>query len=194
MNGRSPENIGNRHPAHAPHGAYPCEGEDAWVTIAVTSDEQWRNLAEEMGDSDLANDARFADLISRYRHQDELDEIISSWTRDKSGQEIMRALQSRGISCAPVYKVEDIFNDPQFQDRELLELVDHPATGPYFLPGAPWKMSGTPGKVRWPAPTLGQHNRVVFGEVLGMSDAQIQGLDDAGVTGTVPDPMKNTAG
>ena len=81
---------------------------------------------------------------------------------------------------------EDIFNDPHYQERGLLELVDHPSAGMYFLPGVAWKMSATPGAVRWPAPRLGEHNDFVFGELLGMGEPEIARLGDEGVTGTEP--------
>jgi benzylsuccinate CoA-transferase BbsF subunit len=186
MNGRSQTNRGNRHPVYAPQGVYPCEGDDSWVTIAVTSDDEWKRLCEVMDAPELAADSRFADVISRHEHNDKLDAIIGDWTRDRNANDIMTNLQAKGIACAPVYKGEDIFNDPHYQERGLLEMVVHPSTGPYFMPGIAWKMSKTPGEVRWPAPTLGQHNGYVFGELLAMPNTAIEELAAEGVTGTVP--------
>ncbi len=82
---------------------------------------------------------------------------------------------------------ENIFNDPHYQHREVLELVDHPSTGPYFLPTAAWKMSKTPGQVRWPAPRLGEHNEFVFRNLLGLSEQTIEELAAEGLTGTTPE-------
>ncbi|MCH7627002.1 MAG: CoA transferase, partial [Chloroflexi bacterium] len=73
--------------------------------------------------------------------------------------------------------------------RGLLELVDHPSTGPYLIPGIAWKMSRTPGRIRWPSPRLGEHNPFVYGELLGMKDEDIARMDRDGVTGTRPDGM-----
>jgi benzylsuccinate CoA-transferase BbsF subunit len=186
MDGQQPSNRGNRHPVMAPHGAYPCRGDDKWITIAVSTDDEWARLCEVMDRTDLADDERFADLISRLRNQDTLDEVISSWTAGRDPQELAEALQREGIASSPVMTGEDIFNDPHYQERGLLELVDHPSAGMYFLPGVSWKMSATPGSVRWPAPRLGEHNDFVFSEVLGMTASDIARLDEEGVTGTEP--------
>jgi benzylsuccinate CoA-transferase BbsF subunit len=195
MNRRNPQNRGNRHPIYAPHGAYPCKepalsqskGEDEWVTIAVTSDGEWRGLCEVMGRPELADDSRYEDVLSRHKRHGELDGIISEWTRDRDAYEVTQALQAKGIAAAPVLTGEGIFNDPHYQERGLLELVDHPSTGPYFLPGIAWKMSKSPGSVRWPSPRLGEHNRRIFGELLGMSEQAIDELDANGVSGYAPE-------
>ena len=145
MNHRNPENRGNRHPVYAPHGAYRCKGEDSWLTLAVTSDEEWERVCEVMGMPELAADPRFADLLSRHERHDDLDEIITGWTRDRAAHDCMKVLRERGVPAAPVLSGEGIFNDPHHQERGLLEMVDHPSTGPYFLPTISWKMSRSPG-------------------------------------------------
>ena len=142
-----------------------------------------------MGREGLAADSRYADLLSRCENHDELDEIISAWTRVSDANELMHALQDEGVAATVVFKGEDIFNDPHYQERGLLELVDHPSTGPYFLPGVAWKMSGTPGRVRGHSPRLGEHNTFVYGDLLGMKREDIDRMDREGVTGTRPDGM-----
>ena len=186
MDGEPPKNRGNRHPTMAPHGAYPCRGEDSWITIAIASDDEWASLCRVMGNTDLVEDERFGDVLSRIRNQDALDEIVGAWTQDHDAITLTETLQEAGIAAAPVMKGEDIFNDPHYQERELLELVDHPSAGVYFLPGAAWKMSATPGVVRWPSPRLGEHNDFVFGELLGMASQDIEQLNEEEVTGTEP--------
>ena len=186
MTGKSPQNRGNRHPVYAPHGAYPCVGEDEWITIAVADDGEWERLCEAMDMPFLANDPDYGDVLSRHRNLDALDEIIAQWTQSKSAVELMRLLQNAGVSAAPVMTGEAIFNDPHYQERGLLEFVDHPSCGPYFMPGAAWKMSETPPGVRWHAPRLGEHNAQVFGELLGMSAGAIDELEAEGVSGTAP--------
>ena len=187
MNHRNPENRGNRHPVYAPHGAYRCKGEDSWLTLAVTSDEEWERVCEVMGMPELAADPRFADLLSRHERHDDLDEIITGWTRDRAAHDCMKVLRERGVPAAPVLSGEGIFNDPHHQERGLLEMVDHPSTGPYFLPTISWKMSRSPGSVRWPSPTLGQHNNLMYGELLGLSGKEIAKMEADGVIGTVPE-------
>ena len=186
IDGEQPENRGNRHATIAPHGAYPCRGEDSWITIAVASDDEWANLCKVMGSPKLVVDERFADVLSRLRNQDALDEVIGAWTQGHDAIALTESLQKAKIAATPVMRGEDIFNDPHYQERGLLELVDHPSAGVYFLPGTAWKMSATPGVVRWPAPRLGEHNDLVFRELLGMSSPDIDLLSDEGVTGTEP--------
>lgn len=188
MNGKHAENRGNRHPVYAPHGAYPCSGEDEWITIAIADDMEWQRLCAAMDMPELAMRSDYFDILSRHRNHDALDAVISGWTQDKSADDLMRKLQDAEVSAAPVMTGEAIFNDPQFQERSLLEFVDHPSCGPYFMPGAAWKMSDTSPGVRWHAPRLGEHNLPVFGELLGMSAGAIAELEAEGVSGTAPQP------
>lgn len=186
MNGKSPENRGNRHSVHAPHGAYPCRGEDEWITIAVSDDEEWQRLCAAMDMPRLAIDADYRDIPARHRNHDALDGLISGWTQDKPAADLMRLLRDAGVPAAPVMTGEAIFDDPQYQERGLLEFVDHPSCGPYFMPGAAWKMSETPPGVRWHAPRLGEHNERIFGELLGMDAGAIAALQAQGISGTTP--------
>ena len=189
MNGREPRNVGNRHPVYAPHGVYRCRGDDSWVTVAVGSDREWRELCQAMGRPELCDDPRFVDVSARHRNHDELDEIIGEWTKHRDATELMQALQARRVPSAPVLSGEGIFNDPQFQERGLLELVDHSSTGPYLMPGVAWKMSKTPGEIRWPSPRLGEHNDFVYGELLGRTKSELAVLRSERIIGTVPDGM-----
>ncbi|MXY47057.1 MAG: CoA transferase [Chloroflexi bacterium] len=186
MTGRRAENRGNRHPVYAPHGAYRCSGEDAWVTIVIADDAEWARLCAVMGKPQLAEHPDYADVLSRRRNHDALDALLSEWTRDKSATDATQILQGAGVSAAPVMTGEMIFNDPHYQERELLEFVEHPSCGPYFMPGAAWKMSATPPGVRWHAPRLGEHNAQIFGELLGMAPDAIAELEAEGVSGTAP--------
>ena len=136
--------------------------------------------------SHLASDPDYEDMLARHRNHDALDAVISAWTQDKPAYDIMQLLQDASVSATPVMTGEAIFNDPQYQERGLLEFVDHPSCGPYFLPGAAWKMSETTPGVRWHAPRLGEHNEQVFGELLGMSTEAIDELESGGVSGSVP--------
>ena len=177
MNKRNPARRGNRHPYMAPHGIYRCRGEDEWLALAVSSDAEWRALCGVIGKPGLAGDPRYADALGRHERQDELDAVLTDWARDKDSNDAMSALQAVGVSATPVESSEMIFDDPHYQERGLMELVDHPSTGPQFMPGISWKMSKTPGGVRWPTPTLGQHNGEIFGELLGLGQGDLAALD-----------------
>ena len=186
MTGREPERIGNRSRWHAPAGAYPCAGEDRWLTIAVTNESQWAALTAEMGAPHLAADPKFADAQSRLNNQDELDALISQWTRGQDAFQLAQQLQSAGVPAAPVMRGPDLLQDPHYKERNTFITVNHPQTGAQQYPGLPWRMSATPGEIRAPSPTLGQHNREIYGGLLGMPAADIDALESAGVIGTVP--------
>ena len=186
MTGQEPERRGNRSGWYAPANSYRCAGEDRWVTIAVTNQDQWRSLAQAMGADGLADDPRFATKEARRENHDDLDRIISEWTIGLEAYDLTRKLQRLGVPAGPVLRGPDLLQDAHYKDRGTFVTVDHPQVGPKQYPGIPWKMSATPGVVRWPSPTLGQHNREVYGELLGLNGLEIDQLDQTGVIGTKP--------
>lgn len=181
VNGRVAGRQGNRAPDAAPHGAYPCKGEDRWCVIAVYTDQQWEALREAMGDPPWARDERFQTLLGRKRHEEELDGHIAGWTRGKTPEEVMTLLQGRGVPAGVVERPEDLFNDPQLRHRGHFVVLHHSEIGPHSYDGIPFKLSKTPGRLRMPAPCLGEHNRFVYREFLGLTDAEIDALEAEGV-------------
>jgi crotonobetainyl-CoA:carnitine CoA-transferase CaiB-like acyl-CoA transferase len=186
LNGKIPERMGNRHPAHAPQGCYPCQGEDKWVAIAVSSDQEWAALDELMGNPDWFEDEKFADQKSRRENQDALDELISAWTSQRDHIEAMRELQTAGVPAGAVLDAAELTADEHLQARDFFWEIDHPDVGPKIYAGQPFKMSGTPLTLRGPAPCLGQHNEYVLRELLGYSEAEITRLKEEGRIGTEP--------
>ncbi|MQF92588.1 MAG: CoA transferase [SAR202 cluster bacterium] len=186
MTGQEPERRGNRSGWYAPANSYRCAGEDRWVTIAATNQDQWRSLAQAMDADGLADDPRFATKEARRENHDDLDRIISEWTIGLEAYDLTRKLQRLGVPAGPVLRGPDLLQDAHYKDRGTFVTVDHPQVGPKQYPGIPWKMSATPGVVRWPSPTLGQHNREVYGELLGLNGLEIDQLDQTGVIGTKP--------
>lgn len=186
ITGQEPERLGDRSPYFAPHNVYPCAGEDRWITIAATSDEEWARLATAIGHPELVDDPRFAALESRIRNQDELDDIISAWTSSREMYQIALELQEQGIPTGPVLRGPDLLQDPHYQDRNTFNEVTHSQVGPKWYPGFAWRMSATPGQVHWPSPTLGEHNHLIYSQLLGLTDQEITGLEETGVIGTKP--------
>ncbi|MDP6549770.1 MAG: CoA transferase [Dehalococcoidia bacterium] len=186
MTREEPERRGNRSPYFAPHNVYPCLGEDRWVTIAAASGEQWSGLAGLIGGEGLATDPRFATAAGRLEHQDELDGIIARWTAGRDAFQVVRELQEIDVPSAAVLRGPDLLEDPHYNDRGTFVTVNHPQVGPRRYPGMAWKMSATPGQVRWASPTLGQHNHQVYGELLGLPQKEIGALEAKGVIGTKP--------
>ena len=167
MNGRIPLPQGNRDDAMAPHGCYRCRGEDKWVAIAVGNDSEWKDLCLVMGKPELIADERFGDTFCRLKNQDELDRIITEWTRGQAPVDVMTQLQKVNIASAPVYCAEELHKDPHLRERGFFMEINHPEAGRRELPGVFAKLSETPGAIREPDPLLGEHTDWALGELLG---------------------------
>ena len=135
MNGRVATRHGNHHLSMAPHGVYRCKGDDKWVAIAVSSDEEWIAFCNAIGNSQLAADSKFCDLIGRLRHEDELDRIVSNWTGALEHYEVMNILQKAGIAAGAVLNAAELVVDPQLNERGYFEMVHHPEAGSHKLLG-----------------------------------------------------------
>ena len=179
--GEAPPPRANRDPNCAPHGVYPSSGEDEWIAIAVDDEPSWRALCGVMGRPDLARDPRFADLAARKGHEDELDGIIAAWTAAHDRWVLADRLQDAGVAAAAVENVADALErDPQ--------LARH-----YRDVRQPWapdvsiivqdeiiRLAGREVPLR-PAPRMGEDNRYVCCELLGMSDDEYAQLLADGV-------------
>ena len=186
---------GNRHPAMAPHGVYRCAGEDQWVAISVRTDEEWWEMCEAMQMPQLAHNPRFETLPSRLRNQDELDDIIERWTCQASRYHVAQLLQERGVPAGPVLDCgADAYDNPHLQDRDYFQVVDQPDAGTHLLSGQIWKMANRPEVRHGPAPGLGQHNRQILGDLVGISSDALDNMEREQVIGTVPLPGSDMGG
>ena len=181
MNGRIAESRGNRHPYLAPHGIYPCAGDERWVSIAVETTEEWAALCEAMERQDLVETPDLATYEGRAHHRQEIDQAIADWTRSREPHDVMETLQSKGVAAMHCLNQEGRYFDPHIQAREVYVEVEHPVLGKEPVYGVPYRLSETPGKVRGPAPLLGQHNDFVLQEVLGLSAEEQARLVEAKV-------------
>jgi crotonobetainyl-CoA:carnitine CoA-transferase CaiB-like acyl-CoA transferase len=162
----------------APHGIYPCQGDDQWIAIVVESDEQWKKFCRVMDDSDLCEDERFRSTYERLEQQEALDEAVSNWTRRHSKYEATDILQSAGIAAAPVLSREEKLSDPQLVARGDFTKTCHPVSGEETLDANPWRLSKTPPEIYRHAPLVGEHNDYVYGELLKMSASEIRALQE----------------
>ncbi|TET38611.1 MAG: CoA transferase [Dehalococcoidia bacterium] len=185
-NGRVAMPMGNRHPSMAPHGCYRSRGEDSWLVIAISSDEEWRSFCHVMGDPPWTEDERFADTLSRWQNQEELDQLIEDWTSQYDHYELMNRLQQAGVKAGAVLDVAELMEDPHLRERGFFERLSHPEAGTHLYPGLSWRMAVTPGRLRLPAPCFGEHNQYVFGELLGMSEEELLRMAEEGVTASEP--------
>ncbi len=179
--GRTAQPQGNRDPRHAPHGVFPCAGEDRWCAIAVTSDEQWRALARIIGGGELAADPRYAETAQRLAAQDELEALIGAWTAPRAVGDVERALQAAGVPAHRVSTMQDVQEDPQLAQRGHWWPSEHPVIGKVSYESPAWRLSETPPPHPTHAPLLGQDNEYVYRELLGYSEEEFTELLIEGV-------------
>jgi benzylsuccinate CoA-transferase BbsF subunit len=177
MNGRVRMRKGNKHDQMAPHNCYRCRGDDNWITIAVANEQEWSALCRAMGEPGLAQDPRFSSAETRWRNQDQLDELIGDWTSNQDHYELMHKLQAAGVAATPSLSNKALFNDPHLKARKAFTQVEHPVLGKDWVLAPPWRLSGTPASIRRHGPLLGEHNHEVFERRLGMSRDEIKGLE-----------------
>ena len=181
INGSQTKVMGSRHPDFAPHGIYPAAGDDAWLTIAVTQEDQWIALKSIARDASWSRDSRFSSVALRLQHVDDLDAAIAAWTSREPRDALVGKLRAAGIASSPVLSVEEQWRDPHYAARGIRHDVQIPVYGNEGLYAAPWKFSDFAPRIDRCAPRLGEHNQRVFGAMLGLSDEEIAGLQQAGV-------------
>ena len=182
LNGPRPNRrMGNRDQIMAPHGVYRCKGEDAWITIAIANQEEWDGLCDAMGHPEWLADESFSDGDRRWMSQDELDRRLSDWTMNYTPFELMNLLQGKGVAAVPSYSAKDLFDDPHLKERRFSEKVTEPSGQDYTVITAPWALDGRRPAARRHAPSPGEDNQRVFGELLGLSSVEVERLTAAGV-------------
>ena len=176
-NGRIQTRMGNRSPYGAPHGIYRCQGEDRWCAVAVFTDTEWEGMCRAMGNPEWSQDGRFATVLGRVQHADELDQCIEEWTSERQAEEVTGLLQREGVAAGMVQNPEDLLErDPQMKERGHYVPLEHPEIGSMHIDADAYRLSDTPGRLRRHAPLLGEHNDYVCSEILGMSEDEINEL------------------
>ncbi len=165
----------------APAGCYRCQGQDSWCVVEVTGDDDWRRLRRAMGDPDWARDAGYDTTAGRLAARSALDEGLASWTVLHTEDEVQACLQEAGVSAARVVAPRDVFDDSHLNATGFYWTTDHTALGKWKYPRLPIHLGAAPELEPHPAPMLGEHNGYVFGELLGLSGAEIEALTEEGV-------------
>jgi crotonobetainyl-CoA:carnitine CoA-transferase CaiB-like acyl-CoA transferase len=178
--GKDPQPIGNASPAAVPHDCYPCKGEDRWCVIAAETEAQWRALAEILG-SDVSGNARFQTLEGRLKHREELNKILSGWTKPQDAFDAMNRLQQVGVPAGVVQTGEDLINDPQLKARGFIVEVDNPRLGKVILPNFPLRFARAKLTRRWEFPVLGKDTETVLRDVVGYNAETIAAHKQDGV-------------
>lgn len=167
-------------PNVAPSNVYPTK-DDSIILIAANQDTVFGRLAEAMGQPELTKDKRYATHAARGVHQEELDELVAAWTRTVDADEIEMIMAESGVPAGKIYRAPDMLEDAQFKARQAIITVMHPKFGELRMQNVAPKLSATPGKVRAPAPELGQHNEEIYGQLLNLSTKRIAKLKSEGI-------------
>lgn len=165
----------------APYGCYKCLGNDRWCTIAVFTEEEWQALCHVLGNPTWSKKKKFSTFSARKRHIEELNEFLEQWSAQHTPEEVMTLLQQAGIPAGIVEDANDLANDPHLVARNFFAQVDHPVLGRTICANTPIKFSRTPARFRRAAPLLGQDNRYVYRELLGMSEQELSQYIERGV-------------
>ena len=169
--GKVPARLGNRHPSIVPYETFAAS--DGEFVLAVGNDEQWRRFC---AIAELPEDERFATNRQRVTGYDQLRPFVADRLRTKPRQHWIDKLTAAGVPCGSVRNFQELFDDPQLAAREMLARVEHATIGQLKTLGVPIKLSDTPGAVRTPPPTLGQHTEAVLAQELGLSAGAIAAL------------------
>ncbi len=186
FNGRERRRSGNDHPWMAPHGLFRCRGEDAWVAIAVASDDEFRSLCEVIGRPELARDPRFTVRSARHANRAELAAPITGWTSRRSPIEAQDELQHHGIRAGAALDALELLSNEHVRARHGFEYVETPGVGATPYPRMAFTLSDTPVPVSGPAPAFAEANDYVLRDLLGLSEGEIAGLEANGVTTRTP--------
>ena len=176
-----PERLGNRHPFTAPYDCFHAK--DGYLVIGVGNTPLFRTLVTAMGKPELARDPRFKAAALRLQNHDEINRLVGAWVEERTVDEVMRVLGPEGanIPCAPVMTVDRLLADPHLRAREMVVNLRHDKLGTIPVPGVPFKLSASPGRVEHLGPELGQHNAEIYRQLLGLSDDEVKQLQAEGV-------------
>jgi formyl-CoA transferase len=173
--------TGNRMGA-TPGDIYKCApgGDNDYIFALCTTPEMWTSMCAAMGRPELADDTRFKDPRSRHRNSGELTSIINEWTGRHTKHEAMKILGEAGVPCGAVLDTVELLADPHLREREMVVTVNHPARGEFTMPGCPVQLEDSKVNVT-SAPLLGEHNREVYREYLGLGENQLDELKRQGI-------------
>lgn len=186
LNRRRRERRTNDDPARAPHGCFPCQGDDAWIAISVGTDAEWNSLLDVMGRPRWAAAEEFATPLKRHRNRESLNGLVSEWTKSQDKERLTQELQASGVAAAPVRSPAEQLTDPQLQATGFFQYVERKYTGRQPYPSFPVRFDGAYPRIHRAGPPLGHDNDYVFKEILGLDESELAHLREAGVIGDQP--------
>ncbi|MCO0596399.1 CoA transferase [Peribacillus butanolivorans] len=168
------------HGHSSPAGTYQTK-DGHWVVLVCSTQKTWERLAKALNRPDLIEDSEYKTNKERMQNNDQLQEIVTDLIKSLDKQEVLKKMDDHGVPIAPILSIKDIFEDPHYQARENILEVDHPRLGKVKVPGIVPKFSETPGRIRHRAPELGEHNKQVYSEELGISEEELTSLKEKGI-------------
>jgi glutaryl-CoA transferase len=177
--GRNAGRFGNGHPSIVPYTTYQTA--DAMIALGVGNERQFARIAEVLGHSEWAKDARFASNRARVENRAVIDGLINEALSHDGADAWLAKLKAAGIPCGKINSVARALDDPQTAAREMIETIEHPTVGALKMLGIPFKFSDTACSVRRPPPTLGQHSTEILSGELGLDGKAIAELRQAKV-------------
>lgn len=166
-------------PFVAPSNTYPA-GDGDYIVIGANADNVFGRFAKALGHPEWAESEKYATHHARGENQEELDRLISDWTKQRTAGEIIGAMREASVPAGKLFTAEDMLSDEQYAARQSIVEVEDPEIGPIPMQNVVPSLSETPGEVRWTGPKLGQHNDEVLGDLLGMSAEDLEGLRERG--------------
>ncbi|HUU63450.1 MAG TPA: CoA transferase [Dehalococcoidia bacterium] len=167
------------HPPRCLLGSFKCK--DGYVVNSFLQEKQWAAAADVIGEKQMVEDERFANILSRAQNDEAASSIIEGWTSNHTRDEIVDAMVEAGVPCAKVLTLEEVEEDPQLRSRDMLLELNDPDFGKVKVVGIPFKLSETPSIIRTPAPRLGEHTEEILISLLGYSKEEIAKLRGHGV-------------
>ncbi|MCP8971073.1 CaiB/BaiF CoA transferase family protein [Ectobacillus ponti] len=177
------ERTGSTLPGITPSNTYVCR-DGKYVVIGANGDGIFKRLMVLIGKPELAEDLRFHNNAARSQHAELLDALIEEWTKERSLEEALAALDGAKVPAGPIYSIADIAADPHYAARDMLCEIEVEGIGRLKVPGIVPKLSVTPGTLEWSGPKLGQHTEEVLTGLLGMSGQDVQQLQQKGIVGS----------
>lgn len=158
-----------------PHSHYETK-DGKWVAIACSADKMFDRLAEAMGQPELATDERYSRMAKRLERRDEVNGLVSAWTRSLNADDVLARCDEASVPCSLLYSVADIAQDPHYAARENIRRVVGDRLPDFPVPNVVPRLSETPGEVTSLGPALGAHTDEVYSNLLGMSAREIADL------------------
>lgn len=171
---------GNRSTNNAPRNVYRT-ADDRWVAISTSAQNIAERVMQLVGHPEVIQEPWFASGATRAQHADLLDELVGGWIAQRPFAEVITAFEAAQAAVAPIYDITQILEDPQYQALESITTVDDPELGPLKMQNVMFRLSETPGAINWAGKPLGADNAAVYGELLGLTAAELAELTAQGV-------------